>query len=180
MYFASITLVENAISGQLNQFNNHPFISFIHVEKWPNILLKSCGVNTITFLKYVWQFFNNTLHDRYFKIQAYGWELVRTGYLIKIESKNNSTRQVNFSQKSENSFQNSFQNRSLKTFFPLFFKLAPSFNWVLETDLMFIRTWTFIRNFFPRVSGYSEWWLIWARNWLLTVYMKGLTVEVVY
>ena len=28
------------------------------VEKWPNILLKSSGVNTARFLKYVWPFFN--------------------------------------------------------------------------------------------------------------------------
>ena len=29
-----------------------------NVEKWPNILLKSCGVNTARFLKYAWPFFN--------------------------------------------------------------------------------------------------------------------------
>ena len=35
------------------------FNAFIHnVEKWPNILLKSCGVNTAKFLKYVLPFFN--------------------------------------------------------------------------------------------------------------------------
>ena len=28
------------------------------VEKWPNILLKSCSVNAPRFLKYVWSFFN--------------------------------------------------------------------------------------------------------------------------
>ena len=27
-----------------------------HVEKWSNIFLKSCGVNTVRFLKYVWHF----------------------------------------------------------------------------------------------------------------------------
>ena len=27
---------------------------FMHVVKWPNILLKSCGVNNARFLKYVW------------------------------------------------------------------------------------------------------------------------------
>ena len=31
---------------------------FHNVEKWPNILLKSCGVHTARFLKYVWPFFN--------------------------------------------------------------------------------------------------------------------------
>ena len=32
---------------------------FIHnVEKWSDILLKSCGVNTARFLKHVWPFFN--------------------------------------------------------------------------------------------------------------------------
>ena len=28
-----------------------------NVEKWSNILLKSCGVNTARFVKYVWPFF---------------------------------------------------------------------------------------------------------------------------
>ena len=31
---------------------------FHDAEKWPKILLKSCGVNTARFLKYVWPFFN--------------------------------------------------------------------------------------------------------------------------
>ena len=32
---------------------------FTHdVLKWPNILLKSCGVHTARFLKYVWPFYN--------------------------------------------------------------------------------------------------------------------------
>ena len=31
---------------------------FHNVEKWPNKLLKSCGVNTARCLKYVWPFFN--------------------------------------------------------------------------------------------------------------------------
>ena len=34
-----------------------------NVEKWPNILEKSCGVNTARFLKYVWQFYN-IMHER--------------------------------------------------------------------------------------------------------------------
>ena len=34
---------------------------FHNVEKWPNILLKSRGVNTARFLKYVWPFFNMKL-----------------------------------------------------------------------------------------------------------------------
>ena len=29
-----------------------------NVEKWPDLLLKSCGVNTARFLKYIWPFFN--------------------------------------------------------------------------------------------------------------------------
>ena len=28
-----------------------------NIEKWPDILLKSCGVDTARFLKYVWSFF---------------------------------------------------------------------------------------------------------------------------
>ena len=34
-----------------------------NVVKWPNILLKSCGVNTARFLKYVWPFYN-IMHQR--------------------------------------------------------------------------------------------------------------------
>ena len=33
-----------------------------NVEKWSNILLKSCGVNTARFLKYIWQFFD-VMHE---------------------------------------------------------------------------------------------------------------------
>ena len=37
---------------------------FMHnVVKWPNILYKSCGVNTARFLKYVWPFYN-IKHER--------------------------------------------------------------------------------------------------------------------
>ena len=28
-------------------------------EKWPNVLLKFCGVHTTRFLKYVWPFFGS-------------------------------------------------------------------------------------------------------------------------
>ena len=39
------------------------FNPFMHnVEKWLNILQKSCGVHTAIFLKYVWPFFN-TMHE---------------------------------------------------------------------------------------------------------------------
>ena len=34
-----------------------------NVVKWPNILYKSCGVNTARFLKYVWPFYN-IMHER--------------------------------------------------------------------------------------------------------------------
>ena len=30
--------------------------------KWPNILKKSCGINTARFLKYVWPFYN--MHEK--------------------------------------------------------------------------------------------------------------------
>ena len=37
---------------------------FMHnVVKWPNILWKSCGVNTAGFLKYIWPFYN-IMHER--------------------------------------------------------------------------------------------------------------------
>ena len=39
----------------------NPFI--YNVVKWPKILLKSCGVNTARFLKYLWPFYN-ILHER--------------------------------------------------------------------------------------------------------------------
>ena len=45
-------------------FNVVSLILFVHnVEKWPNILLKSCGVNTARTLKYAWAFFN-IMHER--------------------------------------------------------------------------------------------------------------------
>ena len=34
-----------------------------NVVKWPNILEKSCGVNTARFLRYVWLFYN-IMHER--------------------------------------------------------------------------------------------------------------------
>ena len=40
----------------LNKYNFNPL--FHNVENWPNILLKSCGVNTARFFKYVWSLFN--------------------------------------------------------------------------------------------------------------------------
>ena len=43
------------------------FNPFIHNGKWPNILLKSCGVNTARFLKYIWSFYN--MHER-FKLEV--------------------------------------------------------------------------------------------------------------
>ena len=40
------------------------FNPFMHnVVKWPNILYKSCGVNTARVLKYVWPFYNIT-HEK--------------------------------------------------------------------------------------------------------------------
>ena len=40
------------------------FNSFMqNVEKWPNILWESCGVDTARFLKYIWPFFN-IMHER--------------------------------------------------------------------------------------------------------------------
>ena len=50
--------------GQLRGISSHfrqlerRINPLFHVEKWPNILLKSRGVNTARFLKYVWPFFN--------------------------------------------------------------------------------------------------------------------------
>ena len=41
---------------------------FMHnVVKWPNILWKSCGVNTAGFLKYIWPFYN-IMHERVKKL----------------------------------------------------------------------------------------------------------------
>ena len=40
-------------------FSRHTLNPFMHnVVKWPNILEKSCGVNTAKFSKYVWPFYN--------------------------------------------------------------------------------------------------------------------------
>ena len=46
---------------------------FVHnVVKWPNILLKSCGVNSARFLKYIWPFYN-TMHERVKRIRQSDW-----------------------------------------------------------------------------------------------------------
>ena len=45
-----------AVTEKLNPFMHN-------VVKWPNIILKSCGVNTARFLKYVWPFYN-IMHER--------------------------------------------------------------------------------------------------------------------
>ena len=37
--------------------------SMHNVEKWPDILKKSDGVHTASFLKYIWPFFN-IMHER--------------------------------------------------------------------------------------------------------------------
>ena len=34
-----------------------------NIKKWLNVFLKSCGVNTVGFLKLIWPFFNN-MHGR--------------------------------------------------------------------------------------------------------------------
>ena len=47
-----------------------------NVLKWPNILLKSCGVNTAKFFKYVWPFYN-IMHERVkVKLDAEMWRIV--------------------------------------------------------------------------------------------------------
>ena len=46
-------------------FKLNPFMH--NVVKWPNILQKSCGVNTARFLKYVWPIYN-IMHERVKKI----------------------------------------------------------------------------------------------------------------
>ena len=45
----------------LNIITINPFMH--NVVKWPNILLKFCGVNIARFLKYVWPFYN-IMHER--------------------------------------------------------------------------------------------------------------------
>ena len=47
---------EDKIKRLLNPFMHN-------VVKWPDILQKSCGVDTARFLKYVWPFYN-IMHER--------------------------------------------------------------------------------------------------------------------
>ena len=62
-----------------------------NVVKWPNILLKSCGVNTARFLKYVWPFYN-IIHERvnmnntqsYLKFQKYYQQPKKDTYVDKL------------------------------------------------------------------------------------------------
>ena len=50
--------------GKSNIHSRDRLNSFMHnVVKWPNIPLKSCGVHTTRFLKYVCSF-NNIMHER--------------------------------------------------------------------------------------------------------------------
>ena len=49
------------------EFNVNPFMD--NAVKWPNILLKSCGVNTARLLKHVWPFYN-IMHERVKKVKA--------------------------------------------------------------------------------------------------------------
>ena len=52
------------IFTSFHMFLRNCFNSFMHnVVKWPNILLKSCGVNTVRFLRHVWSFCN-VMHER--------------------------------------------------------------------------------------------------------------------
>ena len=45
--------------------------AFVHnVEKWPNMLLKSCGVKTASFLKYAWPLFN-IIHENIDLLSAF-------------------------------------------------------------------------------------------------------------
>ena len=46
--------------ADLNGLMVNPFMH--NVVKWSKMLLKSCGVNTARFLKYVWPFYN--MHER--------------------------------------------------------------------------------------------------------------------
>ena len=57
MFFFKNWCSENVYYGQ----RVNPFM--YNVVKWPNILEKSCGVNTARFLKYVWPFYN-IMHKR--------------------------------------------------------------------------------------------------------------------
>ena len=45
-------------SHQVNQIVALAVNPFIHVEKWPDILQKSCGVHIARILKYIWPLFN--------------------------------------------------------------------------------------------------------------------------
>ena len=50
------------------------------VEKWSNIHLKFCGVNTERFVKYVWPFFN-IMHERANRFYT-SWKYVETMYQV--------------------------------------------------------------------------------------------------
>ena len=52
---------ENPLIPKLAVKCFNPFM--YNVVKWPNILLKSCGVHIARFLKYAWLFYN-IMHER--------------------------------------------------------------------------------------------------------------------
>ena len=54
-----------------------------NVVKWPNILQKSCGVNTARFLKYVRPFYN-IMHERVNGLYYHRREIMKFKAAIKI------------------------------------------------------------------------------------------------
>ena len=72
-YRRSVTAILMAIVTHLSSINQFYIRKKLGVDivnpfmrnsgKWPNILLRSCRVNTARFLKYVWSFFN-IKHER--------------------------------------------------------------------------------------------------------------------
>ena len=56
----------------------------MHVEKWPNVLWKSCDVHTARFLKYVWTFFNTILEKASITLCTVGSEIPVILILISV------------------------------------------------------------------------------------------------
>ena len=72
--FWCICLDNSRVSYNIKEANDENINPFMHnVVKWPNMLWKSCDVNTARFLKYIWPFYN-IMHER---VKLY-WNQVMT------------------------------------------------------------------------------------------------------
>ena len=73
--FRALFLYEQEPIRRFSNLHQCTFNPFMHnVEKWPNILQKSCRVNSARILKYVWPFFN--IMNKGLSLNFYIWYVI--------------------------------------------------------------------------------------------------------